>query len=398
MVASANGSGIHTDITDRIHSELAIKESEERFRSTFEQAAVGIAHVGLDGQWLMFNQKLCEIVGYTAAELLNSKFQDITYPEDLAANLDYIHQLLAGEIQTYVMEKRYIHKLGRLVWANLTVSLRRDASGAPLHFISAIEEIDERKQTEFALQRQAIELAKTTAKLQIRNQELNQFSYVVSHDLKAPLRAIANLSQWIEDDLEGVIDPSIQKNLGLMRSRVYRMENLIGGLLDYARVGTTQESLVTFAIEDLLAEIVDSLSISPSFTIELPSNLPPITTNRILLERVFANLIGNAYKHHDRDDGTIRVTAQPQGEIWEFTVADDGVGIAPADRERVFGIFQTLADPNKQNTGIGLSIVKKIVETQGGTISIVDRDRTSFGSPLSNGTTFRFTWNTAIAD
>ena len=382
--------GIHTDITDRKQAELAIAESEERFRSTFEQAAVGIAHVSLDGRWLLFNHKLCEIVGYTRAELLESKFQDITYPADLATDLDYIRQLLAGEIQTYIMEKRYVHKSGRLVWANLTVSLRRDISGVPLHFISAIEDIHDRKQTEFALQKQAIELAKTTAQLELRNQELDRFSYVVSHDLKAPLRAISNLSTWIEDDFEGVVDPDTHKHLELMRSRIQRMEALIDGLLEYARVGNTQKSLKTFSVEDLLAEIVDSLSISDSFKLDLPTNLPPITTNRILLDRVFANTIGNAYKHHPRTDGTIRVTAQPSGDLWEFTVSDDGAGIASENHERVFDIFQTLADPQKKNTGIGLSIVKKIVEAQGGHISIE--------SQLGAGTTFRFTWDTAATD
>ncbi len=382
--------GVHTDITDRKQAELAIIESEERFRSTFEQAAVGIAHVGLDGRWLTFNQKLCEIIGYTRSELLNSKFQDITYPEDLPTNLDYIRQLLAGEIQTYTMEKRYIHKLGRIVWANLTVSLRRDVSGAPLHFISVIEDINDRKQTEFTLQQQAIELATTTAQLELRNQELDRFSYVVSHDLKAPLRAIANLSEWIEDDFEGVVDPGTHKYLELMRSRVQRMESLIEGLLEYARVGNTQASLKTFFVEDLLAEVVDSLSIPDSFKLDLPSNLPSITTNRTLLDRVFANTIGNAYKHHPRPDGTIRVTAQPQGDLWEFTVSDDGGGIAAEDHERVFDIFQTLADPQKKNTGIGLSIVKKIVEAQGGNISIE--------SQLGAGTTFRFAWCTAATD
>ncbi len=378
--------GVHTDITDRIHAELALRESEARFRSTFEQSGVGFAHVGLSGRWLFVNHKLCEITGYSEAELLASNFQDITHPDDLPQDRENIRQILAGEIQIVKFEKRYLHKRGQIVWVNLTGTLRRDETGNPLYFIATFEQIDDRKQAEFALREQAVKLAKTTAQVELRNQELNRFSYVVSHDLKAPLRAIANLSEWIEDDLDGRIDPVTQKNLELMRSRVRRMENLIDGLLEYARAGNTPVSVVTFSVERLLAEIIDSLSIPDSFTIDLPTDLPPITTNRTLLSQVLANSIGNAYKHHHRDDGCIRVTAQPGDRLWEFTIADDGVGIAPEHQERIFEMFQTLADPDKKNTGIGLSIVKKIVQDRGGNISIA--------SELGAGTTFRFTWVT----
>ena len=373
------------DITDQIQAEAEIRESEERFRVTFEQAAVGVAHVSVDGQWLRVNQKLCEIVGYSDVELLNTTFQDITHPDDLAADLEHVRRLLAGEIQNYAMEKRYIHKSGQIVWVNITVSLRRQALGAPIHFIAAIEEIGDRKQAEFELVEKTLELARIAAIVKQRNQDLDQFAHIVSHDLKAPLRAIANLSTWIEEDLEGKIPIETQEHLTLMRSRVDRMEGLINGLLEYARVGNTPASATTFQVEDLLAEIVDSLSISPSFTIDLPTDLPPIVTNRILLGQVLANLLGNACKHHNRPDGKIRVTAQPQAEIWTFTVADDGAGIAPEHQERVFGVFQTLTTRDSQeNTGIGLSIVKKIVESQGGTITLE--------SELGRGATFRFSW------
>ncbi len=373
------------DITARCQAEAAIKESEQRFRATFEQAAVGVAHVGLDGQWLRVNQKLCAIVGYTEAELRPKTFQDITHPDDLAADLEYVRQILAGDIQTYVIEKRYIHKLGQIVWVNLTVSLRWDNSGTPIYFISVVEDISDRKQAEFALKEKTLKLAKFALIVKQRNQDLDQFAHIVSHDLKAPLRAISNLATWIEDDFEGEIPTETQEHLTLMRSRVTRMESLINGLLDYARIGNTPASLTTFKVEDLLAEIIDSLSISPSFTIDLPTNLPVITTNRMLLSQVLANLLGNAVKHHNRSDGRIQVMAQPQGKIWTFTVVDDGGGIAPENQERVFGVFQTLATRDSQeNTGIGLSIVKKIVESQGGNITLV--------SELGHGTTFEFTW------
>jgi PAS domain S-box-containing protein len=376
-------------------TEAALLESEDRFRSTFEQAAVGIAHLALDGRWLLVNPKLCEICGYTPDEFLAGTFQDITHPDDLAQDQECARQLLADETQSIEIEKRYIHKLGHIIWLSVTGILRRDASGTPLYFISSIEDISHRKQAEFTLQAQAVQLAETTALVELRNQELNLFSHTVSHDLKAPLRGISNLASWIQQDLPATVDPDILANLELMRSRVSRMDRLIDGLLNYAQVGNTEASLETFSVEHLLREIVDSLSIPDSFVVELPAELPPITTNRVLLSQVLANLIGNAYKHHDspgertsdRPGGRIQVTVKPDGEMWEFSVIDDGRGIALEHQERVFDIFKTLSGNDKNNTGIGLSIVKKLVETQGGKVTLE--------SQLGMGTTFSFTWRSS---
>ncbi len=131
--------------TERRRAEEALKESEERFRLTFELAPVGMAHVGLDGRWLRINAKLCDIVGYSREELLGLTFQDLTHPEDLDADLRYVRQLLSGRFQTYSVEKRYIKKDGSRVWVELIVSLVRDSSGEPEYFISIIENLMERK-------------------------------------------------------------------------------------------------------------------------------------------------------------------------------------------------------------------------------------------------------------
>ncbi|HEX2098499.1 MAG TPA: PAS domain S-box protein [Rubrobacteraceae bacterium] len=140
------------DITERKKAESTLRESEERFRATFEQAAVGIAHVDPNGRWLRVNQKLCDMVGYTREELLELTYQDITYPDDLDADIEYVRQLLADEIQTRSMEKRYFRKDGSIVWVNLTVSLVHEPSGEPKYFIAVIEDIDKRKHAEEASQ------------------------------------------------------------------------------------------------------------------------------------------------------------------------------------------------------------------------------------------------------
>ena len=140
-------------VTSRNHRNKKIEESEEMFSATFEQAAVGIAHVAPDGRWLRVNRKLCDIVGYSKDELMKLTFQEITHPEDLEADLAYVKQILAAEIHTYSMEKRYIRKDGSIVWINLTVSLVWKPSGDPKYFIAVIEDITERKQVEVSLQK-----------------------------------------------------------------------------------------------------------------------------------------------------------------------------------------------------------------------------------------------------
>jgi PAS domain S-box-containing protein len=140
--------GVQNDITERRRIEEVLRESEERFRATFEHAAVGAAHVGIDGRWLRVNRRLSEIVGYEREELLERTFQDITHPDDLEGYLEQMRLMLEGELQTYTMEKRYLRKGGPEVWVNLTVSLVRDASGEPAYFIAVVEDISERKKTE----------------------------------------------------------------------------------------------------------------------------------------------------------------------------------------------------------------------------------------------------------
>lgn len=230
-----------------------------------------------------------------------------------------------------------------------------------------------------------IEQQQTTAALAERNQELDSFVYIVSHDLKAPLRAISNLSVWIEEDLGTELPVEIQQQMAQLRGRVKRMEAMINGLLQYARLGRTDTQIQLVSVAELLAEILDSLAPPSTFKIVIAPDLPTFYTKRLLLSQVFANLIGNAFKHHDKSNGLIRISSQEQGNFYEFTIVDDGPGIAQEQHERVFIIFQsTNPQKNPDSTGIGLSIVKKIVETAGGQIRLE--------SELGKGTAVYFTW------
>jgi PAS domain S-box-containing protein len=365
---------------------IALQASEELFRHTFEHTPLGFAHVALDGTLLRVNQKFGEIVGYTQTELLATTFQAITEPADLEEDLALLAQLLSGEIREYTLEKRYIHKYGHHVWVNLTVALIRSIApaeqlGTPQYFLAAIKDITDRKQLEILTQTQTTDLQRLNnslilaqQQLQERNQELDRFVSIAAHDLKAPLRAIANLAEWIEEDLQEHI-PGENSQLQLLRQRVKRMDALIDGLLRYSRAGKEQLEIETVDVAEMLAETIDSLSPPASFEIRVVNSMPILHTKRLLLSQVFANLISNAIKHHDCPNGKIEITVEDLGDRDLFSIADDGPGIPDGEsRERIFEIFQTLKPikDSTENTGIGLALVKKIVEGEGGKIWLDD--------------------------
>ncbi|GGG52763.1 sensor histidine kinase [Hymenobacter glacieicola] len=220
--------------------------------------------------------------------------------------------------------------------------------------------------------------------LENRNRELDQFAYVASHDLKAPLRGVVTVVKWIEDELSQELSPQMRQYLEMIKGRLSRLEDLINGLLAYARAGRTEQKLEEVSVSQLVQEITE-LVIPPTFRVETPTLLPTFVTDRLSLQQVFTNLMGNAAKYHNRPDGLLRISCRDLGECYEFRVQDDGPGIAPQFHQKVFLMFQTLRDRNSaESTGIGLSIVKRIVEEKTGTIHI--------DSEEGKGAAFIFTW------
>lgn len=384
--------GVVQDTTDRKRAELSLQASENRFRTVFEQAAVGMARLSPSGHWIQVNQKLCEILGYESYELIGKSFQDITYGADQAHSAEIYQRLITGQATSCQLEKRYRRKDGHPLWTLVTVSAESMDSKEVSALITIIEDIEERKAAREELLHRADELANTnlvlahtTAMLERRNAELDQFAYVASHDLKAPLRAISNLAEWIGEDLAGQIPEENRHQLELLRSRVQRMEGLINGLLEYSRVGRRERKTTQVDVGALLEQVLDSLDPPSGFDITMADDMPTLFTHSTALSQVFANLINNAIKHHDRGQGSIHITWENQGAMIQFAIADDGPGIDPQYHEKIFTIFQTLkARDDFESTGIGLSVVKKIVESENGHIWLT--------SALGQGTTFYFTW------
>lgn len=222
-----------------------------------------------------------------------------------------------------------------------------------------------------------------TAELEAANRELQSFAYVVSHDLKAPLRAISRLAQWVRDDYADAVNAKGQEMLTLLVGRVKRMDDLINGILEYSRIGRIHNAIGTIDLNLLLVEILDSLAPPEYIQITIAPNLPIMIADRTRITQIFQNLLSNAIKFMDKPQGHITVNCQDGGSSWIFSIADNGPGIEMKHHERIFQIFQTLQSRDEvESTGIGLTLVKKIVEWYGGKIWLE--------SAVGQGSTFFF--------
>lgn len=213
--------------------------------------------------------------------------------------------------------------------------------------------------------------------------DLQSFAYVVSHDLKSPLRGIAKISEWLAQDYSDVLDEHGKQQLGLLKKRVVRLDNLIDGILEYSRSGNGDEVRTEVDVNELLKETIDLVAADNNVEVKTLTHMPTITFKRSKLMQVFSNLIGNAVKYSDKSNAIITISSKDLGNAYEFRVADNGPGIEEKYHEKIFGIFQTLHTKDEmESTGIGLSIVKKIIQDAEGSISV--------NSSLGNGAEFVF--------
>ncbi len=366
---------LEADVAERT-KELA--RSEARHRATFDQAVVGIAHVGLDGSWLRVNRRLCDMLGYTEAELLVTDFQTITHPLDLDADLTQVEAVLEGRIASYSMEKRYVRKDDEIVWANLTVSLLRDEDGAPVHFVSIVDDITESRALRAELQRAhdvlEAEVARRTAELSRSNDELQEFAYVASHDLQEPLRTVSSFVQLLERRLGDDLDDEGREYIRFAVDGTARMKGLIQALLQYSRVGAgdrPRDEVVELdaVVDEVLADLSAAVEEAGAEVERDP--LPAVRGDASELRQVVQNLLDNALKYRGDEPLRIALRARTEGDDAVLAVEDNGTGIDPEHAERVFEIFQRLTPATRvPGAGIGLAITKKIVGRHGGSIRI----------------------------
>lgn len=227
--------------------------------------------------------------------------------------------------------------------------------------------------------------------LERSNAELDQFAYVASHDLRAPLRGISNLSEWLEEDLGPRLSGESRRQLELLRGRVQRMESMLDGLLEYSRAGRVRHKPERVDVSRLLHELLEQLPARPSSRVELGPGMPTLTTERPPLRQAFFNLLSNAWKHARREELLVRIEARQARALHHFSVTDNGQGIAPQFHEKIWGPFQTLVSRDKvEGSGMGLCVVKKLVESRGGRVWVESAE--------GEGAAFHFTWPRAEGD
>lgn len=363
-------------------ANIDTEAARNRFELLLESTDEGVYGMDAYGLCTFINKAGAQSLGYSRTDLLGKNMHDVLhhhradgspYPLDQCP----IYNSLRDNTTVRISDEVFWSRDGRAVAVEYTSS-PIVSNGQTVGAVIAFNEITARKRAERERERLIHALARS-------NTELDQFAYIASHDLKAPLRGIANLSQWIEEDLGDNAPPDVTEKMTLIRGRVQRLESLIDGILQYSRAGRVRSQIERVEVGTLLDEIVELLAPPEEITVTIGPGMPVIMTERTPLQQVFMNLISNAIKYNRRPGATIDVTVRDAGSMYAFSVADNGPGIEQQYHERIFGIFQTLESRDRvEGTGIGLSVVKKTVELHGGSIHV--------DSALGEGATFTFEW------
>jgi PAS domain S-box-containing protein len=374
---------------ERSRAEQSLRESEERFRGTFENAAVGIAHTAAAGGFLRVNEKFCGIVGYPREELLQRAFQDITHPDDLAASLELFTALVRGDSPDFGLEKRYLRKDGSLVWVELFVSLQRDTAGKPAYAIAVIQDISERKRLEGET-RQAREAAEAA------NRAKDEFLANVSHEIRTPMNAILGMTELT---LDTPLTEDQRQCLRTVKSAADNLLGIINALLDFAKIeaGKLELDSADFSLRAAVGDTLRALAVrAHKQGLELIYHVQPDVPDALVgdagrLRQVLLNLVGNALKFTERGEVVVRVEVAgnraPEGEVGlRFSVRDTGIGIPRDRQEGIFRAFEqedTSTTRKYGGTGLGLTIAARLTALMGGTISVE--------SEPGRGSTFAFT-------
>jgi len=358
--------------------ESALNETEQQIRASFNQAAIGIAHLSLNGSWLTCNHKFYQIIGYEQEALQKISIVDITHSNNIPNIQELMDDLLTGKAQSFSNDTQFLRKDGIPVWVNLTISLVCSPSNEPMYFILFIEDVTKRIEFEEILQNLVKELAEA-------NQNLEDFTRTASHDLQAPLRKIISFSDRLWNSLGTKMDDREKGYFYRMENSAVRMQKLIEDLLSYSRISSLAAEFEQVDLKEVVNEVLLDLetSIEQSKGIINIKNLPNIEADKTQMRQLFQNLIGNGLKFHNKSEPPkidIDSTCESPG-YWKILIRDNGIGIKEQHIKRIFKPFQRLHGSSEfPGTGMGLAICLKIVARHHGKITIK--------SSLGKGTRF----------
>ncbi|MBL8131398.1 MAG: PAS domain S-box protein [Anaerolineae bacterium] len=375
--------GIRMDITAHKNAEIALERSR-RLIERIAQLIPDTLHIyDLTGPGLIyFNRPLEPLVGYSVEEIQSMQpgyAEVLMHPDDYAIEQRLTRRYAEMRDDEIIeSEYRWQHKTRGMIWINTRKMVyERGSDGKITQILSIMRDVTDRKTAEE--QRQAL-----LGQLQAANQELKDFAYVISHDLKAPLRGVSAIAQWLVDEYADMFGESGKELIDLLGGRVQRMEQMINGVLEYSRIGRDLESRISVDLNRMLAEIIQDIVPADRFQVTVETTLPTLLIEPTRIRQVFQNLIDNAVKFMDKPMGEIRIAHRRDETSWRFSVQDNGPGIAPEHFARIFVLFQTLESTGQpEDRGMGLSIAKRIVEFYSGRIWVE--------STLGEGATFIFT-------
>ena len=365
--------GVNWDITDRRQNEFELQESRERFRTVLEHSLDIAFRRNLQTQRYDYISPVIEqITGYAIDEIATMPSDELialVHPEDrtrVAAEVEQAYESGRGRL-----EFRFRKRDGEYLWMGDFFSIQKDAGGRPLYRIGVMRDVSEQKQNEEKLAAQQKKLAEKVLELKQSNAELSEYAYVVSHDLKAPLRAVRNYADFLNEDLEGRLSREHETYLEGLKKAVSQGEALIRDLLNFARIGQARELPEEINLEGLVDEIRDALDLCEDSQVSV-RGCPALTADRMLLKLILVNLINNSLKFNRSDVKRVEVECRAvPGEQVQLRVIDNGIGIETHYHEQIFRVFQRLhTDTAYEGTGIGLAIVKKAAVQMGGSVRL----------------------------
>ena len=363
----------YQDVTLQKTLKKNLETQKDKYSGIIANMNLGLLEVDNDDFIQMVNQSFCTMSGFSEAELLGKKAADILNVNEIDVLEEKNKNRLEGKSDSY--EIQVLDKNGKKRHWLISGGPRYDTVGNPIGSIGVHLDITNQKLLEIQKEELVLELENS-------NKSLQEYAHIVSHDLKSPLRSISALSSWIQEDYKDVLDESGQQNLQLMQEKVSAMDKLIHGILEYSTANSSEISTSEVNLNEIIDCIKETIYIPEHVEISVPQCLPTILADSTKMQQLFQNIISNAVVHIDKQEGLVEVLCKEEECEWKFTIKDNGVGIPKEYHQKIFEIFQSIGN-KERSTGIGLSIVKKIIDRYNGKIWV--------DSEVNKGTQFHFT-------